>query len=474
MSTKTINQIVFGGKDLTTFDKDLLRSRVEKAFKPTHKLVDNSTYVGIEVEVERVFKESSMIPLSNDNFLWKNTEDNSLRNNGREFVSVPVCGDDILYSLSVLNNFLTKDKTCVGHEFTDRTSVHVHMNARTMSVEHLFNFLLTYLLVEPILYRYVGGDRAKNIFCVPITESSLAPTINKALSFYENNRFTDALMVFSRWQKYTGLNLLPIHNYGTVEFRHMVGTKDETILSTWINLIFKIKRYSSKFSYQELKAKVLEINTSSLYVQTLHDIFGELTGELDLFNVEDTLERTSIFIKDCYSISQNDKAIKERLSNMDLSKEYNEMFYEHSCKVGFLKKIDVEVKIRRLLEKIKSYEKVMETYDKEIITLVKSIEGLPENTVVKGIKKRILSLTDDKKAYINAIGNLQAEIDTLRNETQEKSTKSLSPEYVRWVMERDFIRGAEFGVGPVQPARLVAQEGTVGRQAPRQRIEDDF
>ena len=133
------------------------------------KLVDHSKYIGIEIEVEQITR-AFMQELSEQ--LWFNTEDGSLRNNGREFVTPPIRGKQIIYSLDEFYRLLP-DKA----DFSDRTSIHIHVNMRNATFEELFNVLMIYLVFEQMLYRFAGNTRYKNIFCVPIQETKLPTSI---------------------------------------------------------------------------------------------------------------------------------------------------------------------------------------------------------------------------------------------------------------------------------------------------------
>ena len=307
---KTLGNLV-EYRNLPNYEEHLNVIRSSKKLNLPFSVRDKNTFVGIEVEVEQVFRTASILPIG-DGHLWNNTEDNSLRNNGREFVSVPIKGDDIPFAVSTLFSTFQKEKNCQGFEFTDRTSIHVHMNMRDCSLVELANLILTYILVEPLLYKFVGGGRDKNIFCVPITESNLLDSLQIFFSNIETRK-VDALSIKNNWLKYTGLNLLPLQNYGTVEFRHLVGTSDTEKIGHWINFILAVKQYAKKSKYENLKSTILKLNTSSDYMAVLVDIFGDDAHLLDVYNLQEDMENTSILIKDIFTKSSN-KLIETAMS----------------------------------------------------------------------------------------------------------------------------------------------------------------
>ncbi|MDE3022865.1 MAG: amidoligase family protein [Pseudomonadota bacterium] len=157
---------------------------------------------------------------------WRMVGDGSLRNRGHEFITKPFTAS---YSGVVLGElFACLDR--FGFSCTPRTGVHVHLNALDMTLQQVQRFVAAYTIVEPLLYKYVGRNRANNIFCVPLIDTNLLENIP--------GRVKDG-----EWYKYTGLNLLPLREHGTIEFRQMHGTAKIDKLIGWINMICSIKDF---------------------------------------------------------------------------------------------------------------------------------------------------------------------------------------------------------------------------------------
>jgi Putative amidoligase enzyme. len=258
------------------------------------QLIDNKTFVGIEVEVE------SISTLLDQNPIWITLEDGSLRNHGREFVSNPIRGAAVPYALHSLKEFLEKSNK--GHDFSDRTSIHIHMNARDMSAEQVVSFLITYLVFETILYKqaYDLGkkNREANIFCLPVSTSLYFLDIADGISSFEKGDEANAIYHLSRdWKKYTGLNLLPLQSKGTIEFRQMGGHLNIHSLIQWINLILSIKQYVIQRPYQDIKNQILMLNTNSMYEHFLRDVFGDFSDHLLRYNIKSELETGVVVVK---------------------------------------------------------------------------------------------------------------------------------------------------------------------------------
>lgn len=244
-------------------------------FKP---VIDPSCYVGIEVEVEQIIKRP--VPFNTD--FWRTVPDGSLRNNGVEYVSYPLRGKLIYIALEELATYLNKEQP--KHEFTDRTSVHVHMNVRYLTDEQFLSLILVYQTLEPIFFHYTkrvpNTNREENNYCVPVNTSKYYLKLPFYIGSYLHTREPKFLHgLISRWRKYTAFNVAPVATQGTVEFRHLGGTCDVGLIHSWINMILHLRKYIKTHTFEEIKGTLLQLNTNSSYSQFLEDVLG---NNLDL------------------------------------------------------------------------------------------------------------------------------------------------------------------------------------------------
>ncbi len=235
-----------------------------KYFYPeTFQMVEQSTLLGIEVEVENV---NNAIPLPP---FWSVTDDGSLRNHGHEYISIPTRAVNIEYSLRMLYEYLRKNFT---YDFSPRCSIHVHCNIRTMTPENLTGMMMIYLIAERLLFKFVGQDRDKNIHCVPLLDTSIIQNLAEIVNGVRGPA--------DGWMKYSAVNLLPLIDKGTVEFRQMHGTDDVEKLLTWINLILCMKKYSYRNNVEGLIKEIFSLNSNSEYRQFLVNVFGSYADML--------------------------------------------------------------------------------------------------------------------------------------------------------------------------------------------------
>lgn len=182
----------------------------------------NSEFIcGAELEIESVM--DMRLAALTDKYIGV-TEDGSLRNHGREFLLPPSTLENSVELFKFTHQCLF-----LGEEvepFSERTSVHVHVNCMHSTQQQIKNLLYLYAIFEPLAFAFAGQERADNIHCVPLNHT-IMPS-NYALSLES---------LIDRWHKYTAFNLLPLRELGTVEFRHLGGTNDPVRYAAWLKFI---------------------------------------------------------------------------------------------------------------------------------------------------------------------------------------------------------------------------------------------
>lgn len=249
----------------TIGEKYRLRHRPKNRFGSAYQ--PEKPYVGFEVEVEGVpnLLVSNEIDHHDTDATSRKAEwiiktDGSLRNNGAEIVTNILDIEEAPRVFSEILEALRGDE----YDFSTRTSIHVHVNVIDMSPVQLKAFLYLYLLVEPLLYKFVARHRQDNIYC-----NRLSETYNRLPS--ETN-----------WSKYTGLNLCPVSSLGTVEFRQLEGTSDIQKFTTWVNIIGDLYRaaYRVTEDFDSLFQEIAGLNTDSAYQQFLEQVLPTSATDL--------------------------------------------------------------------------------------------------------------------------------------------------------------------------------------------------
>jgi hypothetical protein len=224
-------------------------------------LFDVPTLVGIEIEVENIGK---ILPLFSPYWVVKN--DLSLRNNGKEFMSIPVSPRQAFHSLALLWEVLYK---LAKPDFSWRTSIHFHLNVLELGNDEVRKMMLLSLLFEDLLFEFVGRNREQSIFCVPLHQSTQMSLLRSFIS--KKKSLMD--IAGEKWNKYSAVNLSRIPDLGTVEFRHLGGTDDLDKVLTWLSFLLQIYQASVGLSMDSIRTKVLELNTSSKYWEFVTQVF---------------------------------------------------------------------------------------------------------------------------------------------------------------------------------------------------------
>lgn len=210
--------------------------------------------IGIELEIENVPREFFDWPLPSNTrvpFYWKIVEDGSLRNKGMEFVSVPLAGHNIDYAIHEVARCFENTDTL---EYSVRTSCHVHLNVSEEDNDFLVRLTAMYALFEPLFFSLTEA-RLGNPFCYPISDHSP-----------EDVSVQDQI-------KYCAFNVAPVRHYGTVEFRHLQGTRDWRLLRRWCQIICKLFVYCKSKTNEQIKNELAALDTKN-YDKLLTEVFG--------------------------------------------------------------------------------------------------------------------------------------------------------------------------------------------------------
>lgn len=194
---------------------------IREVFGVASRYSSTSFMAGMECEIEDI--EDYQL---GDSGRWSATEDGSLRNSGREFISLPLGKAELIDAFKHLHTRLLYKTDNKQVRFSPRTSIHVHVNCLELSTEQVKQIVMWYVLFEPIFFRIAAPNRRNNIHCVGLDQTILN-------EFYKRN----LEYLHGKWSKYTALNLLPLSSFGTLEFRHLEGTDDVAKVAEWLTIL---------------------------------------------------------------------------------------------------------------------------------------------------------------------------------------------------------------------------------------------
>lgn len=271
----------------------------------SNMLVDNDTYVGLEFEVEG-FRDSS----SNYNHLTylKCVGDSSLRNFGMELIfRSPFNGNNIIQAVEEYINVCNE----LAVEFSKRTSIHVHLDMREATTDDITRLVATYLIIERILYKFIGNMRDASIFCIPCYKAS--GDIKDIVDILDGP--STASDFINTRNKYAGMFLGPLSTQGSVEFRHMEGNMDFNRIITWINILLSIKKFamSTDKSPREILIEAKRGDARSFLIQVFG---GGLANTLEYLGMQEDYIKGVVFGINIF----NKKEVKEYKKKLEPKK----------------------------------------------------------------------------------------------------------------------------------------------------------
>lgn len=271
----------------------------KRTFMGDEAFVLPTCLIGVEIELEN-FVEVVKLP-----DFWITSDDPSLRNNGIELkLEVPLCGVDLKKALRDLDKTFRNAKV---ESPLYRTSDHLHLDVRDMTMDELRNLILIFIVVERVLIHNVAPERGEHhIFSLPFYKATGDQGQLADLFSDQKQRIYEAAR---KANKYSALNIKPlcdarvpppvrrenvepeqwvapqvagprggIHGaVGSVEFRFFPSTTDCDLIMHWINLVQCIKRYAIATDVNpviEFPQKISAIGVE----QFMDNVFGEFTA----------------------------------------------------------------------------------------------------------------------------------------------------------------------------------------------------
>jgi hypothetical protein len=224
---------------------------------------------GVEIEVENAcgFTDASIEQFQK---FWFQTDDGSLRNRGVEFVTlIGLKVGHLPNALATLNSCVNNSREIQGsnkyYSFSERCSVHIHLDVRHFTTNMVHNLLMVYTIFEDTLFKMCHPLRKGNIFCLPLKDTNL-----EQKNIGGSGTILD---IINNGEKYTAINVAAIKKYGSVEFRHHEGTFDVTTLMNWVYILSLLVHYAERTPISEVQARVFALKSESAYDIFARDVF---------------------------------------------------------------------------------------------------------------------------------------------------------------------------------------------------------
>lgn len=200
--------------------------------------------IGLEIEVEGNGFQSCMYA-HRDGYQWVMHNDQSLRGDGaREYILNFPCAvsavPDMVHEL--FNHF---QRTGANPRESNRTSVHVHLNAQGLKINELCSWMVIWGILEDVLVNYCGPYRVGNLFCLRIRDCDWA--VDKMVEMFQ----TGQPAVFRDNARYLAMNPHSLNKFQSLEFRSMRGTFDPDVINDWVDILWRLKTFALTFKNPE-------------------------------------------------------------------------------------------------------------------------------------------------------------------------------------------------------------------------------
>jgi hypothetical protein len=217
--------------------------------------------VGIEIEVE-----GRHLIQSNSVQGWGYHRDGSLRGreNAEYVLNNPIKFDEVDTYVDRLFDALVANGAVLDN--SNRTSVHVHLNATTFYSNRVTAFMALWFTFEELLTEWCGEHRVGNLFCLRAKDAQAI--ITAACRYVSSN----GEVVPGDNFHYAALNLNALSKFGSIEVRTLRGVNDREILKTWVKILRKL--YDASANYEDPR-KIVENFSGEGPIAFMEDLFRE-------------------------------------------------------------------------------------------------------------------------------------------------------------------------------------------------------
>lgn len=287
-------------EDRLTFTEETFSINRDPQESKESKEIVGTSLIGLELELEGIHDNMDAYRSS----FWSVISDGSLDQSGREFIfKKPFGGKTIVVALNSLNRIL-KERG-VNPVVSIRTSTHVHIDTRDLSLHEYFSFILLYIVFERTLFTYCGKDREENQFCKPLYTLDIIERLANSFLYgkisderHMKNELSSLIIGLHR-NKYCALNLGSTMNLGSIEFRMHKGEWRKEKLIDWINILLRMKEYiKDGVSGDDWRDIFMNISALGVY-QFGHSVFDK---QFRLLNHEGVEEEIMQGIRVCQDI----------------------------------------------------------------------------------------------------------------------------------------------------------------------------
>lgn len=201
--------------------------------KGSGALYDDNVLIGIEHEFEGW---RSDVHAGNTPSQYFTERDGSLRNGGMEYIlSSPLKGGELNDALLSMSDMYDGSDLIIN----ERTSTHVHVDVRDLTILQYRNFILAYIILEDILFGLCSEERIGNPYCVALGQSR-----HMENTFRNLQRGATRGDMFSEGLRYGAISMNATQRMGSLEFRMRETIPVYNDILQWVNILLGMRDFA--------------------------------------------------------------------------------------------------------------------------------------------------------------------------------------------------------------------------------------
>ena len=249
--------------------------------------------IGVEIEAEFSNEKSISFPSQPKGLTgWRFERDGSLRGTAIEFVTNEPNTVDVVETqiLALYDWFTSIRKAGITLNDSMRAGIHIHVNQKERTYQQVLTFCCLYWILEELLVdAFCGAERAGNLFCLRLIDADYG--LNHLQERLVSGQKSPFATERSNSIRYSGLNLVSLSKFGSLEFRSLRTPLSPEPVLEWIRVL-QLLRIAS-LDYRN-PAMILEAISGDNPVDFVYHLFaGQATplARLNLSQIESSVMR---------------------------------------------------------------------------------------------------------------------------------------------------------------------------------------
>jgi hypothetical protein len=218
---------------------------------------------------------------------WVATKDGSLRGDNFEYItSGPIKVAEVEPMLVGLWEQFEKAGSKL--QLSNRCSTHVHLNFSMFSPKPITSMIALWSMVEEVATNWCGDQRVSNPFCLRVKDS--LATVEQWTEHLEGRA-----PEWGQGLKYNSMNLKPLWDRGSIEFRCLRGAENPDMVIQWVKFLWAL-RTEAHTTYGNPMKLASDVSAMSAYgvidrIIRDHDLLGLWTEMLAIPDNEDVPDK---------------------------------------------------------------------------------------------------------------------------------------------------------------------------------------